>query len=369
MKVLEDKIDKKYPVEGIIGLLLMIIFILSLLPLIIGLFLLSISIYLIGRQISIFLQNRKRFLLSSYAKIIVAPLISSFIVYVIVFSILFSSAKDLINLKPALIYSFLILTFIISARYLQTHSEKYHVDENVTNATKKFSVSFYPFILALFSSTQPTLIGLTYAFSFAAIVMVLTSPFYYYLENPREEISKLSGFIVSNREFYLGSFALMGFLYGLYLQNVINTYKDALLVIMFIIGIAVVIRILFQGYNSLSSMTQRNSFQVYEKFNKKESVTEIGKISKVGDSIKDFEVNGRKEKILINLSTYLSEAGFSNEDVERFLKPIIEYKLPVKFMLEIESSRQRIRREIEKRRKIMDGILRNIARSEKNYEK
>ncbi|MGP6239142.1 hypothetical protein ACNF40_01835 [Cuniculiplasma sp. SKW4] len=364
-----NRTNRKYPLEGIAGLLLMIVFILSLLPPVIGLFLLSISIYLIGRQISVFLENRKRFLLSSYAKIIIAPLISSFIVYVIVFSILFSSARDLISLEDALIYSFLILTFIFSSIYLYAHSERYHVDEAVTNATKKFSISFFPFILALFSSTQPSLVDLTYAFSFAAVVMVLTSPFYYYLENPKEGISKLAGFMVSNRDFYLVSFALVGFLYGLYLQNTINTYKDSLLVIIFIIGVGVVIRILFQGYNSLSSMTQRNSFQVYAKFNKKESVTEIGRISKVAESIKDFEANGRKEKILINLSTYLSETGFSNDDVERFLKPIVEYKLPIKFSLDIESSRQRIRREIEKRRKIMDGILKNIERSEKLYEK
>ncbi len=366
---MRNESGKKYPVQGILGVVFLAIFLLSILPAVLGLILLSVSIYLLGRQISLFFEKRSRYLLSSYIKVIIAPLLSLFIAYIIVFSLLFSADKSLTGLKNALIYGFLILTFIYLAGFLNTHSGDYHVEENITFVTKKLSVSFFPFVLALFSATQPSLLGLTYAFSFASIVLILTTPFFYYAYNPREGVSKLSGFIISNREFYLISFAIIGFLYGLYIQDTVRTYREALLVVMFLIGIAVVLRILLQGYNSYSSMTQKDSFQVYEKFNKKENVTEIAKITKVGESIKEFETNGKKERILIALSTYLSEIGFTNDDVERFLKPIIDYKLPVPFALDIESDRRRIMREIEKRQKIIDGILRSISRSEKIYEK
>ncbi len=368
MKKLDSNSGKDLPIQGIAGIILLLIFVLSIFPLLFGLIILATSVYLIGRQISHALFRRDRKESSAYVSIILAPLLSLFIIYLEIFSIIFSPYRNLSGLEAAFLYGSLIMTFIFLSGFLDSHREQYFVDENLAAFTRRLSISLVPFIFALFSATKTYLISLTYAFSFAGLLLVATTPFFYFVDGKKERLIRLSSFVISNRDFYLSGFALIGFLTGLYIQNSKSTFGDALIIIIFIAGIGIIGRGLYQGYGSLSLLTERNSLQIYEKFNKKENVSDIMKISRMGESIKEFEVQGNKERILIMISTYLSEAGFSSDEVEKFLKPILEYKLPVGYVLGIEYGRDKIRREIDKRTRIVDGLLRSIARSEKIYE-
>ncbi len=344
------------------------LFALSLFPAVIGIIFLSLSIYIFGETAGSHVYRRGNKLAGIYLNAVIVPILSVFFIYLDVVAVVFSITKISQAFEDASIFSLLILTYNFLSIRLNRRIEDYDSSRSFLNSNTHFANSMIPLILAMFTVNESSLAPISYAILFPTILFLSVTPFYYFVDSPREKAVKISSFVLANISAYGLYLAVEGFFTGLYFIELSSAYDYVLLIIISIIAILLFADLMWKSFRSISDVMDRNSLQIYEKFNKERTKTEILKVNSMGDSIKEFELNGMKENLLVNISSFLSAAGFEYTDISKLLAPVIAYKTPASIILGIGDSNASIQREIEKRKKIVDNLLRAISRSEKFYE-
>ncbi len=359
--------DKVY-LKLTLAALFLAIFFLSILPVFIGIILLSLSTYIFGETSGSIIYKKGHKFAGMYINVVMVPILSIFFIYLDLVSVLFFITGASRVFEGASIISLLILTFKALSIRLNRKIDDYDHYRSFLNSNTHFANSLIPIILVMFTVNINYLVPITYAILFPEFLILAVTPFYYYVDSQSESAVKISSFVLANLSPYGLYLAVEGFFTGLYFMEKGSPYDYISLIIVAIIAILVVADLLVKSFRSISTVMDRNSLQVYEKFNKERAKTEILKVNTMGDSIKEFELKGRKENLLINISSFLSSAGFEYTDIVKLLAPVIEYKTPPSIILGIGDSNANLQKEIGKRKKIVDNLLRAITRSEKFYE-
>ncbi|MCY0859677.1 MAG: hypothetical protein OWQ54_04530 [Sulfolobaceae archaeon] len=112
----------------------------------------------------------------------------------------------------------------------------------------------------------------------------------------------------------------------------------------------------YKVYTSGTSVVEKITEEIYEKHKREVEVIPSPEFAVFENAIKEFVVNGKKEKLLIYLTHELTKDGLSYESIFNELEELILYNAPV-----IKKANKKvIESEVNKRLKIVNEVLKKL---------
>lgn len=170
----------------------------------------------------------------------------------------------------------------------------------------------------------------------------------------------ITNFLLFYRWKIAGEIAVSAFLFGLYYQS--STLPLSIYIL--IIDIILIIIFLFEnvsklvstGYSKINDYTMT----IFNKFTIDQKYTQIPDLEIFKESVNEFQLYGKKDKILIFLTGLIKRNTDDISSIMKILNPIVEYERPVQEILELKINRGRKQEEVERRMNILNSILKQI---------
>ena len=312
-------------------------------------------------------------LISKIVKLFLAYAAFAFVIEFILLSYayLFVSALD-----PA--YSLLpFFTLTLWPLMLMLASEKDLLEKVpfISEFFKKISIFFFILSISLFSYfysyASTDLLVLYPAFLYLAIAGLIFS-FFPILSNSSNSFNRNIGEYISSKyiKWEIAAF-ILGFFQGLIaVPKPASENSDILVILLFLIVIAVVAGI-WSTYKAATENILYSQLRFYEKFKKRDNIiSDIG-VDYMSKAIDEFVATGRKDKLILSITSYLTKLNNSEMKVEEYLKGIINYKNRNLNGYGITSKNAIIRNEIKQRNILVRAMILTIKRSigDENAEK
>ena len=119
---------------------------------------------------------------------------------------------------------------------------------------------------------------------------------------------------------------LIGLYQGLLSLPISSTDRTYLLILLLFIILILVFLVVMGTYRSGVEQVKEKEIKIYSKFKKRNYVSREQTIDFMSDSIDEFNSSGNKERLVISFSVFLSRYGKNEEEIESYLRRIIEYK-------------------------------------------
>ncbi len=312
-------------------------------------------------------------LISKIVKLFLAYAAFAFVIEFILLSYayLFVSALD-----PA--YSLLpFFTLTLWPLMLMLASEKDLLEKVpfISEFFKKISLFFFILSISLFSYfysyASTDLLVLYPAFLYLAIAGLIFS-FYPILSNSSNSFNRNMGEYISSKyiKWEIAAF-ILGFFQGLIaVPKPASENSDILVILLFLIVIAVVAGI-WNTYKAATENILYSQLRFYEKFKKRDNIiSDIG-VDYMSKAIDEFVATGRKDKLILSITSYLTKLNNSEMKIEEYLKGILNYKNRNLNGYGITSKNAIIRNEIKQRNILVRAMILTIKRSigDENAEK
>ena len=312
-------------------------------------------------------------LISKIVKLFLAYAAFAFVIEFILLSYayLFVSALD-----PA--YSLLpFFTLTLWPLMLMLASEKDLLEKVpfISEFFKKISLFFFILSISLFSYfysyASTDLLVLYPAFLYLAIAGLIFS-FYPILSNSSNSFNRNIGEYISSKyiKWEIAAF-ILGFFQGLIaVPKPASENSDILVILLFLIVIAVVAGI-WNTYKAATENILYSQLRFYEKFKKRDNIiSDIG-VDYMSKAIDEFVATGRKDKLILSITSYLTKLNNSEMKIEEYLKGILNYKNRNLNGYGITSKNAIIRNEIKQRNILVRAMILTIKRSigDENAEK
>ena len=312
-------------------------------------------------------------LISKIVKLFLAYAAFAFVIEFILLSYayLFVSALD-----PA--YSLLpFFTLTLWPLMLMLASEKDLLEKVpfISEFFKKISIFFFILSISLFSYfysyASTDLLVLYPAFLYLAIAGLIFS-FFPILSNSSNSFNRNIGEYISSKyiKWEIAAF-ILGFFQGLIaVPKPASENSDILVILLFLIVIAVVAGI-WSTYKAATENILYSQLRFYEKFKKRDNIiSDIG-VDYMSKAIDEFVATGRKDKLILSITSYLTKLNNSEMKIEEYLKGIINYKNRNLNGYGITSKNAIIRNEIKQRNILVRAMILTIKRSigDENAEK
>jgi hypothetical protein len=312
-------------------------------------------------------------LISKIVKLFLAYAAFAFVIEFILLSYayLFVSALD-----PA--YSLLpFFTLTLWPLMLMLASEKDLLEKVpfISEFFKKISLFFFILSISLFSYfysyASTDLLVLYPAFLYLAIAGLIFS-FFPILSNSSNSFNRNMGEYISSKyiKWEIAAF-ILGFFQGLIaVPKPASENSDILVILLFLIVIAVVAGI-WNTYKAATENILYSQLRFYEKFKKRDNIiSDIG-VDYMSKAIDEFVATGRKDKLILSITSYLTKLNNSEMKIEEYLKGILNYKNRNLNGYGITSKNAIIRNEIKQRNILVRAMILTIKRSigDENAEK
>ena len=312
-------------------------------------------------------------LISKIVKLFLAYAAFAFVIEFILLSYayLFVSALD-----PA--YSLLpFFTLTLWPLMLMLASEKDLLEKVpfISEFFKKISLFFFILSISLFSYfysyASTDLLVLYPAFLYLAIAGLIFS-FFPILSNSSNSFNRNIGEYISSKyiKWEIAAF-ILGFFQGLIaVPKPASENSDILVILLFLIVIAVVAGI-WNTYKAATENILYSQLRFYEKFKKRDNIiSDIG-VDYMSKAIDEFVATGRKDKLILSITSYLTKLNNSEMKIEEYLKGILNYKNRNLNGYGITSKNAIIRNEIKQRNILVRAMILTIKRSigDENAEK
>ncbi len=284
----------------------------------------------------------------------------AFFIFIFLYFI-FSILNDLNSLPAIFLMCFLPLAIIILR--VRSYESFYDMLDYRTIYFRTVSNVFigilfiviYLIIQNFFSSIYPLFI-LSYAFLYSSFVLMLIGVLHSFVNNRKRIISMPSSFITIRRSKYILISLFDGILLGIY-QNSNGVYPVLMILLIVITLLYVISDFLLAVYHSLVPVNEKYVVSSFKKFDRKEQISLITNVNSISKSIEEFEKYGKKDKLIMNLTAYLSEKGRTVQEVETAIKPLISYTPPNSLLLGLHGNRKNVEWELRKRVDLVSRIL------------
>lgn len=127
------------------------------------------------------------------------------------------------------------------------------------------------------------------------------------------------------------------------------------------LGAIVIATVGFRIYSLGSERIAKQSEDVYEKHIHKLVVVPDESFDFLRNNMDEFIRSGRKENLLIALTTLLTNAGYTFEESEPLLRNIADYEVPAIHKIPYLSMRKSLELEVEKRAKLINETFNHMA--------
>lgn len=277
---------------------------------------------------------------------------------------LFVSALD-----PAYsLFPFFFLTLWILFMLLGGDRELSDHSPFVSEYFRKLSSSFLFFSLSLFafyySYSNFDLVVLFPALLYTAISSFIFSIFPL-LSSSSDHFRKNIGEYISVQyiKWEIAAF-ILGFFQGLLaVPKPASENSTLLLVLLLLIVIAVLVAI-WKTYRQATDNFIETQLGLYEKFKRRENITSNAGIDYLSRAIDEFNSTGRKERIVLSITSYLTRLGKTELEIEGYLKGIIGYKSRNLRNYGITNRNAIIKSEIRQRSAIIKAMVASIKKNE-----
>jgi uncharacterized protein YxeA len=296
--------------------------------------------------------------------------------FVIEFILLAYAYISISALDPA--YSlFPFFTLTLWPLMLMLASDRYILEKTpfISEFFKKLSVFFMFLAISLFS----------YYYSYANIDLLVLYPAFLYLSissfifaffpilsNSPDDFKRSIGEYISSKyiKWEIAAF-ILGFFQGiLAVPKPASENSDILVILLFLIVIAIVSGI-WSTYKAGTDNILYTQLGFYEKFQKHDNVVSDIGVDYMSKAIDEFVATGKKEKLILSITSYLTKLNNSEMKVEEYLKGIMSYKNRNLSGYGITSKNAIIRNEMKQRNLLVRAMILTIKRSigEENAEK
>ena len=312
-------------------------------------------------------------LISRIVKLFLAYAAFAFVIEFILlaYAYLFVSALD-----PAYsLFPFFTLTLWPLMLMLANQNDLLESTPFISEFLKKIATFFLFLSVSLFSYyysyASLDLVVLYPSFLYLAIASLIFS-FFPILSNSSNSFNRNMGEYISSRyiKWDIAAF-ILGFFQGIIaVPKPASENSDILIILLFLIVIAVVAGI-WSTYKAAAENIVYSQLGFYEKFKKRDNViSDIG-VDYMSKAIDEFVATGRKDKLILSITSYLTKLNNSEMKVEEYLKGILNYKNRNLNGYGITSRNAIIRNEIKQRNLLVRAMILTIKRSigDENAEK
>ncbi|MDH2899856.1 MAG: hypothetical protein PXY39_02695 [archaeon] len=227
-------------------------------------------------------------------------------------------------------------------------------------AAKRVAIAFGVSFFASFLSLSFISVWIGYPLYYSALTygILSISPLIAY--SKRTENFREAGLYLMRTSF---QWSVVAFFLGIaaiiitFFQNNIVAYAVIVALVAVVIG-----TVGFRIYSLGSTRIARESQGVYQKHVRKLVVVQDESFDFLRNTVNEFIRTGRKETLLIALTTLLANAGFSFEQSEPLLRTLSNYEVPAIHKIPYLSMKKSFELEIEKRARLINGTFNLIAK-------
>ncbi|MGP6220831.1 hypothetical protein [Caldiplasma sukawensis] len=267
-----------------------------------------------------------------------------------------------INSGDAFLFSLLVAA-TISIYYASNLDFMISANEDLSSFLLSFSFSlFFLIVTVLFLRVDyvsfPAFLLFIFLMitSFFLLKVNVNSP--KYVEETKYK--SITNFLLFYRWKIAGEIAVSAFLFGLYYQS--TTLPLSIYILL--VDIIIIIIFLFEnvsklvstGYSKINDYTMT----IFNKFTIDNKYTQIPDLEIFKNSVEEFNLYGKKDKILIYLTWLIRRNTDDISSIMKILYPIVEYERPVQEILGLKTNRGRREEEMERRMNILNSILKQI---------
>lgn len=319
-------------------------------------FMFVLAITLIPRAAGAVLGKLRRRLASYILQVAVFWMLAVYLVLSLVIAPqLDSSAQPFI--LPLLFLSESIILIIFGSRSLINGLLNYSAVAAVGIGKALLLLSFSVFLF-----THVPYRPFSYFFAPLVLFYIFDSFTAYMTKSESEPVSNLGKYVIKSGDRFPSIAALIGGLLVAYEYPKPEYLNNVILLVITIVTELTVIAVVWRIYATTSEKIQKVSNEVFKKHRKSLTVFSDTSLDSVTDSVNEFRVTGKKEKLIIALTMILTAAGHTLDECNVVLRSLILYRLPDPLIYKKRSVKLRIEHEIAMR----DGIIREIMNEMKH---
>lgn len=184
----------------------------------------------------------------------------------------------------------------------------------------------------------------------------------YMMKSKNEAVSNLGRYVIKSGDRLPTTAAGIGALLVAYAYPKAGYLNDILLSAVVIVTALVIIAVVWRIYATTSERVHKLSDEVFTKHKKSMTVFSDTSLDFVTDSVNEFRVSGKKEKLIIALTMILTAAGHTLEECNVVLRSLILYTAPDPLIYKKMSVRLRVSHDVG----IRDGIIKEILKEMKH---
>ena len=199
-----------------------------------------------------------------------------------------------------------------------------------------------------------------YPLLFVGITLAFLSPKVPFLKSGKRDLNAMGRYMVLSGNRWIFSSFLMGVLVSLLFVPAAGPYSQYIMILIFLILILAVGRALLKTYKMQSAQVERYALNVYSSHKHDLVLTADPLIDSLNNTVREFTVNGEKEKLIILFTVLLIGTGAEYDEIGSVLDPIISYRVPDIIYYPPLRTRERLEREAEKRMSAVNSVVRTI---------
>ncbi|MHB8361404.1 MAG: hypothetical protein ACYDAO_02200 [Thermoplasmataceae archaeon] len=238
---------------------------------------------------------------------------------------------------------------------------------HISEFLKKLSTVFLFFSISAFayfySYLSIDLLILFPAFLYLSISAILFSIFPLLISSPRKLKRDIGEYISSSHLKWEFAAFILGFFQGILFIPKPAIQNQIILGILLFLIIVTIFSAIWRTYKSFGENFEGVQINFYERFKRKEAITFDLGIDYMSKAIEDFNATGKKERLILSITSYLTKLGLSESEVEGYLKGIIAYKTRNLNGYSGSNKRSIMRYEIRLRANLVKGMIQSIKRN------